>query len=111
MNMSDHILFLFLIVLYVIKIGSEFEQFYGDSIDVVRTSRQHISYHFNLMHMNYKNTSVYDNPKDSSNTLLKDSIVILENILLFGGIMLNFIHKYTVSICRTGIHYLSYGHL
>ena len=28
----------------------------GDSTDVVRTSRQHISYHFNLMHMNYKKT-------------------------------------------------------
>ena len=28
------------------------------------------------------------------NTLLKDSIVILENILLFSGIISNFIHKY-----------------
>ena len=117
------------------------------------------------MHMNYKNTSVYDNPKDSSLCniwifilekywhnhirfqenltcrtehktspfwslpliwkilwvdinkcyenayiysliLLKDLIVILENILLFRGIMLNFIHKHpsvvrTFIICRT----------
>ena len=48
----------------------------GDSTDVVRTSRQHISYHFNLMHMNYKNTLVYDNPKDSSLC----NIFILKNI-------------------------------
>ena len=39
---------------------------WGDSIDSVRTSRQHISYHLNLIHMNYNNTSVFDNPKDSS---------------------------------------------
>ena len=38
----------------------------GDSIDVLRTSRQHISFHFNFMHMNFKNTLAYDNPKDSS---------------------------------------------
>ena len=35
------------------------------------------------------------------NTFLKDTIVILE-ILLFNGIMLNFIHKYT-SVVRTFI--------
>ena len=29
----------------------------GDSMDVVRTS---------IQHMNYKNTSIYDNPKDFS---------------------------------------------
>ena len=39
-------------------------------------------------------------------TFLKDTIVILENILLFSGIMLNSIHKYT-SIVRTFI----IGHL
>ena len=48
----------------------------GDSIDVVWTSRQHISYQLNLMHMNYNNTSVYDNPKDSSLC----NIFILKNI-------------------------------
>ena len=75
----------------------------GRHIDVVRTSRQHISYHLNLMHMNYQNTSVYDNPKDSSlcNIFILKNSNYLEKFceLIFTNVMKMLINIYSLIHC------------